>query len=64
MTVSIERAEHVWLVRHDRPEAKNAMDPQSADELGNAFEEFDRSDSRVEMVAALSAICMPRTVGW
>jgi enoyl-CoA hydratase len=41
MTVRIEKAGPVWTVIHDRPEARNAMDPKSADELTTAFLEFD-----------------------
>ena len=41
MSVRIERAGPVWTVIHDRPEARNAMDPQSADALTQAFLEFD-----------------------
>ncbi len=44
MTVSIEKSERVWTVIHNRPEARNAMDPQSADALQAAFLEFDASD--------------------
>jgi Enoyl-CoA hydratase/isomerase len=31
----------VWTVIHDRPEARNAMDPESADALTAVFLEFD-----------------------
>jgi enoyl-CoA hydratase len=41
MTVRIEKDGAVWTVIHDRPEARNAMDPKSADELTAAFLEFD-----------------------
>ena len=41
MTVRIEKAGAVWTIVHDRPEARNAMDPKSADELTTAFLEFD-----------------------
>ncbi len=41
MTVRIERVGPVWTVIHDRPEARNAMDPESADALTAAFLEFD-----------------------
>src|ERR1700754_971789 len=43
MTVRIEKAGPVWTIIHDRPEARNAMDPQSADALTSAFLEFDAS---------------------
>src|SRR5947207_3297164 len=41
MTVRIEKKGSVWTVIHDRPEARNAMDPASADALTAAFLEFD-----------------------
>jgi len=41
MTVSIEKDGSVWTVIHSRPEARNAMDPASADALTEAFLEFD-----------------------
>src|SRR5262245_9938219 len=41
MTVRIEKSGAVWTIVHDRPEARNAMDPKSADELTAAFLEFD-----------------------
>ena len=42
MTVRIEKQGKVWTVIHSRPEAKNAMDPASAEALEAAFLEFDR----------------------
>src|SRR5947208_10116479 len=41
MTVRSEKNGSVWTVIHDRPEARNAMDPASADALTAAFLEFD-----------------------
>src|SRR6202142_3133906 len=41
MSVRIEKNGSVWTVIHDRPEARNAMDPASADALTKAFLEFD-----------------------
>src|SRR4030095_13769873 len=41
MAVRIEKNGKVWTVIHDRPEARNAMDPESADRLTQAFLEFD-----------------------
>jgi enoyl-CoA hydratase len=41
MTVRIEKQGPVWTVIHSRPEAKNAMDPESAEALAAAFESFD-----------------------
>ncbi len=41
MVVRIDKNGPVWTVIHDRPEARNAMDPESADALTAAFLEFD-----------------------
>src|SRR2546428_1165830 len=41
MTVRIEKKGRVWTVIHSRPEARNAMDPESAQALCDAFERFD-----------------------
>lgn len=41
MTVRIERQGRVWTVIHSRPEARNAMDPESADALLEAFQRFN-----------------------
>jgi enoyl-CoA hydratase/carnithine racemase len=41
MTVRIEKDGPVWTVIHSRPEARNAMDPASADALTQAFLDFD-----------------------
>ena len=45
MSVRIEKSGSVWTVIHSRPEARNAMDPKSADDLVAAFETFDGDDS-------------------
>ncbi|GAB5489754.1 MAG: crotonase/enoyl-CoA hydratase family protein [Parasphingorhabdus sp.] len=50
MTVIIEKHERVWTIVHDRPEAKNAMDPVSADALVSAFEDFEQSDAHVAVL--------------
>jgi enoyl-CoA hydratase len=42
VTVRIEKQGRVWTVIHSRPEARNAMDPQSAQALVDAFLAFDR----------------------
>ena len=48
MTVRIEKDGPVTTVIHSRPEVRNAMDPQSAESLHDAFVEFDRDpDARV-----------------
>ena len=41
MSVRVEKQGKVWTVIHSRPEARNAMDPQSADALYEAFSAFD-----------------------
>ncbi|MGI3183887.1 enoyl-CoA hydratase-related protein [Nioella aestuarii] len=45
MTVRIETNGAVWTVIHSRPEARNAMDPDSAAALFDAFLTFERDDS-------------------
>src|SRR5918993_1760216 len=42
MAVRIEKKGRVWTVIHSRAEARNAMDPESAEALVDAFEAFDR----------------------
>src|SRR5260370_25494773 len=42
MTVRIEKKGKLWTVIHSRPQARNAMDPESADALVDAFTAFDR----------------------
>jgi len=44
VTIRIEKDGPVWIVIHDRPEARNAMDPKSADVLTAAFLEFDADE--------------------
>ncbi len=44
MAVTIERNGPVWTIVHCRPEARNAMDPESADALQEAFLAFDADD--------------------
>ena len=44
MTVRLEKAGHVTTVIHSRPEARNAMDPDSADALVDAFLAFEADD--------------------
>ena len=45
MTVRIEKDGPVTTVIHSRPEARNAMDPESADALVEAFREFDQDSA-------------------
>ena len=42
MSVRVERNGRVWTVIHSRAEARNAMDPASAEALVEAFVAFDR----------------------
>lgn len=42
MTVHIKKNGPVWTIIHDRFEARNAMDPESAQALYEAFLEFER----------------------
>jgi len=42
MTVRLEKKGKVWTVIHSRPQARNAMDPESADALVEAFVAFNR----------------------
>ena len=44
MTVRIEKSAKVWTVIHSRPEVRNAMDPESAAALHDAFLAFERDD--------------------
>lgn len=48
MTVRVEKAGAVTTVIHSRGEARNAMDPTSAEELVGAFEAFD-ADSKASV---------------
>ncbi len=41
MTVRVEKDGAVWTVIHSRPEARGAMDPESAEALYDAFRAFD-----------------------
>src|SRR5271157_4561925 len=41
MAVCIDKSGSVWTIVHSRPEARNAMDPASADALVEAFLRFD-----------------------
>ena len=47
MTVKIAKTEDVWTIIHNRPEARNAMDPASADALVEAFTEFNASEAKI-----------------
>ena len=62
MAVRIEKSGAVWTVIHHRPEARNAMDPVSADALNAAFLEFDADAGAAVAVfyGAGGAFCAPR----
>lgn len=45
MSVRIEKDGPVWTVIHSRPEARNAMDPESAEALYEAFRAFNADDT-------------------
>ena len=47
MTVEIAKTKDVWTIIHNRPEARNAMDPASADALVEAFTEFNASEAKI-----------------
>ncbi len=44
MVVSVEKDGAVWTVIHSRPDARNAMNPESAAALYDAFLAFDADD--------------------
>ena len=44
MTVRVEKKENVWTIIHSRPDARNAMDPASADALYEAFIDFENNN--------------------
>ena len=50
MTVRIEEAGEVWTIVHDRPEARGAMDPPSAEALFEAVLAFEASGARVAVL--------------
>src|SRR5262249_44255901 len=54
MAIRIEKDGAVWTVIHDRPEARNAMDPESADALTEAFLQFD-ADERASVAVLYGA---------
>jgi enoyl-CoA hydratase len=62
MSVRVEKSGSVWTVIHDRPQARNAMDPESADALTETFLEFDANDdaSVAVLYGAGGAFC----AGW
>jgi enoyl-CoA hydratase len=59
MSVRVERKEQVTVVTIDRPEVRNAVDPETAGELRAAFEAFasDESSSVAVFTGAGGAFC-------
>lgn len=47
MSVEIDKQGDVWTVIHNRPEARNAVDPDAAQALTDAFNQFESSDAKV-----------------
>jgi enoyl-CoA hydratase len=47
MPVTIQKNGPVWTIINDRPEARNAVNPESAAQLVEAFEAFEKSDALV-----------------
>ena len=45
MVVRVEKDGTIWTVIHSRPEARNAMDPESASALHDAFLAFDADEN-------------------
>ena len=45
MSVRIEKDGSIWTIIHSRPEARNAMDPESAKALFDAFQSFDADNT-------------------
>ncbi len=61
MAVTTHEQGEVWTIVNDRPEARNAVDPATADALVEAFTAFDASDARVAVfTGAGGAFC----AGW
>lgn len=61
MTVTIDKAGDVWTVVHDRREARNAVDPATADALVDAFLAFEAGPAKVAVFwGAGGAFC----AGW
>ncbi len=50
MPTRIEKQGSVWTIIHSRPEARNAMDPEHAKALYDAFLEFDADDDALVAV--------------
>ena len=46
MTVEISKEDDAWTIIHNRPEARNVMDPDSSDALVEVFGEFNTSEGQ------------------
>ena len=54
--VEVERSEHIALVRLNRPEARNALDPELVVALGDTWELL-RADDDVRVCVLSAAPC-------
>lgn len=50
MAVEIEKTSNVWTIIYNRPDARNAMNPESADAIVSAFEDFEASDAKAAVL--------------
>ena len=50
MSIRVERSGPVWTVINSNPEARNAVDPTAAEELRQAFTEFDQDETALVAV--------------
>ncbi len=50
MPTRIEKQGPVWTIIHSRPQARNAMDPEHAKALHDAFLAFDSDDDALVAV--------------
>lgn len=50
MAVRIETQDNIWTIIHSRPEARNGMDPDSAEALKDAFLTFENDKTAVAAV--------------
>ncbi len=66
MSVTIERDGPITTIVHNRPEARNAMDPASADALVEAFLAFDQDPDQSVAVfwGAGGAFCAGFDLKW
>ncbi|MEM9551297.1 MAG: enoyl-CoA hydratase-related protein [Pseudomonadota bacterium] len=50
MTVHTDKTDDVWTIIHDRPEARNAMDPAHSQPLFEAIKDFERGPAKVAVL--------------